>query len=47
MNRGHFHQIHGVCGISRLSMRGIVATILYIAAGGATYHLLANVLEVI
>lgn len=38
---------HGVCGISRLSMRGIVATILYIAAGGATYHLLANVLEVI
>lgn len=26
---------HGVCGISRLSVRGIVATILYIAAGVA------------
>ncbi len=24
---------HGVCGISRLSLRGIVATVLYIAAG--------------
>ena len=27
---------HGVCGISRLSLRGIVATVFYIAAGGIT-----------
>ncbi len=27
---------HGVCGISRLSPRGIVATLIYIVAGGAT-----------
>jgi hypothetical protein len=27
---------HGVCGISRLSIRGIVATVFYIAAGAAT-----------
>ncbi|MES0826085.1 YeeE/YedE family protein [Ruegeria sp. SCP11] len=27
---------HGVCGISRFSQRGIVATIVYIAAGGIT-----------
>ena len=27
---------HGVCGISRLSLRGIVATILYILGGGLT-----------
>jgi uncharacterized membrane protein YedE/YeeE len=26
---------HGVCGISRLSLRGIVATGIYIVAGGA------------
>ncbi len=25
---------HGVCGISRLSLRGIVATLFYLAAGG-------------
>ena len=25
---------HGVCGISRLSLRGIVATVFYIGAGG-------------
>jgi uncharacterized membrane protein YedE/YeeE len=25
---------HGVCGISRLSVRGIVATLLYLLAGG-------------
>ena len=25
---------HGVCGISRLSVRGIVATLIYIGAGG-------------
>jgi uncharacterized protein len=26
---------HGVCGISRLSLRGIVASVIYIAAGAA------------
>ncbi len=35
---------HGVCGISRLSLRGIVATVFYIGAGGlvmaAARHLL-------
>ena len=25
---------HGVCGISRLSRRGIVATVVYLLAGG-------------
>lgn len=38
---------HGVCGISRLSFRGIMATGLYIFAGGLTFHLLAHVLELI
>jgi uncharacterized membrane protein YedE/YeeE len=27
---------HGVCGISRFSVRGIVATVIYIAAGVLT-----------
>ncbi len=27
---------HGVCGISRLSLRGIVSTVFYILAGGLT-----------
>ena len=27
---------HGVCGISRFSLRGIVATVFYIGAGGLT-----------
>ncbi len=27
---------HGVCGISRLSLRGIVATLVYVGAGAAT-----------
>ncbi|MEX0338554.1 MAG: YeeE/YedE family protein [Arenibacterium sp.] len=31
---------HGVCGISRLSLRGIVATIIYIGAGAVTVALL-------
>jgi len=31
---------HGVCGISRLSRRGIVATVIYIAAGAVTVALL-------
>jgi hypothetical protein len=31
---------HGVCGISRLSPRGIVATLCYIGAGAVTVYLL-------
>ena len=27
---------HGVCGISRFSLRGMVATVFYILAGGIT-----------
>ena len=38
---------HGVCGISRLSLRGIVATVFYIVAGGITMVLLRHVLGVI
>lgn len=38
---------HGVCGISRLSLRGIVATVFYILAGGVTMALLRHVLGVI
>jgi uncharacterized membrane protein YedE/YeeE len=36
---------HGVCGISRLSPRSIVATIAFIATGFATVYLLRHVLE--
>ena len=35
---------HGVCGISRLSLRGIVATVFYIGAGGLTVALLRHAL---
>ncbi len=38
---------HGVCGISRLSLRGIVATVFYIAAGGITIAILRHGLGVI
>lgn len=38
---------HGVCGISRLSLRGIVATVFYIVAGGITIALFRHVLGVI
>jgi uncharacterized membrane protein YedE/YeeE len=38
---------HGVCGISRLSLRGIVATAFYIGAGGLTVLLFRHVLGVI
>lgn len=38
---------HGVCGISRLSPRGIVSTIIYIGAGGVTVALLRHALGVI
>jgi hypothetical protein len=38
---------HGVCGISRLSPRGIVATLCYIGAGVATVALFRHVWGVI
>lgn len=38
---------HGVCGISRLSLRGMVATVFYIMAGGLTIVLFRHVLGVI
>ena len=38
---------HGVCGISRLSMRGIAATVFYLLAGGVTVLLFKHVLGVI
>ncbi len=38
---------HGVCGISRLSLRGIVATIFYILAGGVTMAVLRHALGVL
>ena len=38
---------HGVCGISRLSLRGIVATVFYILAGGITMVVLRHLLAVI
>lgn len=38
---------HGVCGISRLSPRGVVATLFYIGAGGATVLIFKHALGVI
>lgn len=38
---------HGVCGISRLSLRGIVATVFYIGAGGLTVVIFKHLLGVI
>ena len=38
---------HGVCGISRLSLRGIVATLVYVLAGGLTIALLRHLIGVI
>ena len=38
---------HGVCGISRLSLRGMVATVFYILAGGLTMAVLRHRLGVI
>jgi uncharacterized membrane protein YedE/YeeE len=34
---------HGVCGISRLSRRGIVATLIYLAAGMVTFWIARHV----
>lgn len=38
---------HGVCGISRLSLRGIVATLAYLAAGAATMYVARHLLGMI
>jgi uncharacterized membrane protein YedE/YeeE len=38
---------HGVCGISRLSVRGIVATIAYLFAGGVMMVLFRHLLGII
>lgn len=38
---------HGICGISRLSLRGIVATVFYIGAGGLTVVIFKHALGVI
>jgi uncharacterized protein len=38
---------HGVCGISRLSLRGTVATLIYIAAGAVTMLLFRHVWGII
>lgn len=38
---------HGVCGISRLSPRGIVATLVYLGVGAATMLIARHVLGVI
>jgi len=38
---------HGVCGISRLSLRGIVATVFYILAGGVAVLLFKHVWGVV
>lgn len=38
---------HGVCGISRFSLRGIVATVFYILAGGLALAIFRHVLGVI
>ncbi|MCR9108793.1 YeeE/YedE thiosulfate transporter family protein [Marivita sp. XM-24bin2] len=38
---------HGVCGMSRLSLRGIVATVFYILAGGLTVVLFRHLLGII
>lgn len=38
---------HGVCGISRFSLRGIVATVFYILAGGIALALFRHVMGLI
>ncbi len=38
---------HGVCGISRFSLRGIVATVFYLLAGGISVLAFRHILEVI
>ena len=38
---------HGVCGMSRLSLRGIVATVFYISAGGVAVLVFRHILGLI
>jgi uncharacterized protein len=38
---------HGVCGIARLSMRSIVATLFYLFAGGATMLVARHILGIV
>ena len=38
---------HGICGISRISVRGIVATIFYIISGAAIVFALNNFMEIL
>ena len=38
---------HGVCGISRFSMRGIVATLIYLGAGAITMYVARHIMGVI
>lgn len=38
---------HGVCGISRFSIRGIVATVFYLIGGGLAVIVFRHLLEVI
>ena len=38
---------HGVCGISRLSVRGIISTVIYLLAGGVSVLLFRHILGVI
>lgn len=38
---------HGVCGISRMSLRGMVATVFYLLAGGLSVVMFKHVLGVI
>ncbi len=38
---------HGVCGISRLSLRGLVATVFYLLGGGLALVLFRHVLGVV
>ncbi|MBU2982131.1 YeeE/YedE family protein [Lentibacter algarum] len=38
---------HGVCGISRLSLRGILATVFYLLAGGITVLVFRHMLGVV
>ncbi|MFP4275254.1 MAG: YeeE/YedE family protein, partial [Paracoccaceae bacterium] len=38
---------HGVCGISRLSLRGMASTVFYILAGGVSVLLFRHVWEIV
>jgi len=38
---------HGVCGISRMSLRGMVATVFYLLAGGISVVLFKHLLGVV